>query len=195
MWMMEWKSRSASSRTAFSGGQERQAQSTAAGVIRLLDGGLRPIPTTRPHPGPPITRTCVRRVHGTVPAPTLRRLASAPLSEAGLRNDIAQLTAAVKNKVRTLSLTHPPGDPDDMRRRACPDRDGRDRPGHDEGEDQDGERARTRKGSGRVIPGRASARARKPSPLTRQDRTRRGSLCLGTSWCWVPGSPRRCAPE
>jgi hypothetical protein len=116
--------------------------------------------------------------HGTVPAPTLRRLASAPLSEAGLRNDIAQLTAAVKNKVRTLSLTHLPrhpracpGDPDDMRRRACPDRDGRDRPGHDEGEDQDGERARTRKGSGRVIPGRASARARKPSPLTMQNRT------------------------
>jgi hypothetical protein len=27
-----------------------------------------------------------------------------------------------------------------MRRRACPDRDGRDRPGHDEGEGQDGER-------------------------------------------------------
>ena len=84
MGMMEWKSWSASSRTAFLGGQERQAQSTAAGVVRLLDGGLRPIPTTRPHPGPPITRTCVRRVHGTVPAPTLRRLASAPLSEAGL---------------------------------------------------------------------------------------------------------------
>jgi hypothetical protein len=141
MWMMEWKSRSASSRTAFSGGQERQAQSTAAGVIRLLDGGLRPIPTTRPHPGPPITRTCVRRVHGTVPAPTLRRLASAPLSGPGLCNDIAKVGQAVKNKVRTLSLTHLP-------------RHGR-----------DGKRARTRKGSGRVIPGRASARARKPSPL------------------------------
>src|SRR5215217_1108685 len=119
MTRVKWKSRSASSRTAFLGGQERQAQSTAAGVVRLLDGGLRPIPTTRPHPGPPITRTCVRRVHGTVPAPTLRRLASAPLSEAGLCNDIAQLAAAVKNKVRTLSPAHPrrhprarPGDPD-----------------------------------------------------------------------------------
>jgi hypothetical protein len=56
MGMMEWKSRSASSRTAFLGGQERQAQSTAAGVVRLLDGGLRPIPTTRPHPGPPVDR-------------------------------------------------------------------------------------------------------------------------------------------
>jgi hypothetical protein len=201
MWMMEWKSRSASSRTAFSGGQERQAQSTAAGVIRLLDGGLRPIPTTRPHPGPPITRTCVRRVHGTVPAPTLRRLASAPLSGPGLCNDIAKVGQAVKNKVRTLSLTHPPVIPGlvpgiPMRQAQCSSkRDGRDRPGHDEGEDQDGERARTRKGSGRVIPGRASARARKPSPLAMQDRTRRGSLCLGTSWGWVPGSPRRCAPE
>jgi hypothetical protein len=152
MWMMEWKSRSASSRTAFSGGQERQAQSTAAGVIRLLDGGLRPIPTTRPHPGPPITRTCVRRVHGTVPAPTLRRLASAPLSGPGLCNDIAKVGQAVKNKVRTLSLTHPPVIPGlvpgiPMRQAQCSSkRDGRDRPGHDEGEDQDGERARMGRG-------------------------------------------------
>jgi hypothetical protein len=59
--------------------------------------------------------------HGTVPASTLRRLASAPLSEADLCNDIAQLTPAVKNKVRTLHTrpSSPPrhhrpcaGDPD-----------------------------------------------------------------------------------
>ena len=51
---------------------------TASGGVRLLDGGLRPIPTTSPQPGPPVDRRA-RPCHETVSAPTLRRLASAPL--------------------------------------------------------------------------------------------------------------------
>ena len=78
--------------------------------------------------------------HGTVPASTLRRLASAPLSEADLCNDIAQVKHRAKNKVRTLHtrLSSPPrhhrpcaGEPDGLKRRASPDRDGRHKPSHD----------------------------------------------------------------
>ena len=39
-----------------------------------------------------------------MPAPTLRRLASAPLGRTKLSNDIAQLAAKVKNKDGTLLL-------------------------------------------------------------------------------------------
>src|SRR5215218_7138080 len=54
------------------------------------------------------------------------------------------------------------------------------------GEGQDGKRVMTGERVRLVIPGRASARARNPYPLTVQDRTRRGSICLDTPWGRVP---------
>ena len=155
----------------------------------------------------PACEACCR----TAPRPTLATPRERAPRRAGMSKVIAQMKHSVKNKGRTLSLTHlrchpftsSPGSSRgsrSQRRSASQDRDGRDKPGHDRegvsGGDPDseqrralpagmagtrpartrerartGERARTRKGYRRVIPGRALARARKPSPLTMQDTT------------------------
>src|ERR687893_3305816 len=79
----------------------------AVGLVLAQGGRLRRGPG--PNPLPPSHRglpsaQLARLHHGTVPAPTLRRLASAPLVRTRLRNDIAELGAPDKNKVRTHML-------------------------------------------------------------------------------------------
>src|SRR5215217_6571752 len=101
--------------------------------------------------GPP-ANGLARPAAGPLPAPLLRRLASAPPSgrdEQGYSPDETECQEQSEN------ITHPP---------VIPSRHGRTRP-------EDPAR----------LPGQASARARNPSPLRLQDRTYRCSLGLGTS--------------
>ena len=65
-------------------------------------GGLGPNPLPAPRQGLLSQEPACQLRHRTVPAPTLRRLASAPLGRNKLHNDIAQLAAKVKNKDGTL---------------------------------------------------------------------------------------------
>ena len=67
-------------------------------------GGLGPNPLPAPRQGLLSQEPACQLRHRTVPAPTLRRLASAPLGRNKLGNDIAQLAAKVKNKRGTLLL-------------------------------------------------------------------------------------------
>ncbi|ANY79735.1 hypothetical protein BB934_17125 [Microvirga ossetica] len=74
---------------------------TARGGNRKVSGGLDPIPIQR-HTAWASRRQGCETCHGTVPAPTLRRLASAPLvQEQILGKGIAEVAIPVKNKVRT----------------------------------------------------------------------------------------------
>ena len=68
-------------------------------------GGLGPNPLPAPRQGLPSQEPACQLRHRTVPAPTLRRLASAPLVRTKLSNDIAELTAKVKNKDGTRLRT------------------------------------------------------------------------------------------
>src|SRR5918998_3865782 len=81
----------------------------AVGLALAQGGRLRrgpgPNPLPPSHRGLPSAQRA-RLHHGTVPAPTLRRLASAPLVRTRLGNDIAELGAAVKNKEGTCLLLH-----------------------------------------------------------------------------------------
>ncbi len=68
-------------------------------------GGLGPNPLPAPRQGLLSQEPACQLRHRTVPAPTLRRLASAPLVRNKLSNDIAQLAAKVKNKEGTRLRT------------------------------------------------------------------------------------------
>jgi hypothetical protein len=92
------KSRSASSRTVL-------FRRTGATGAALAQGGHNrggPVPNPRPAPRQGLlSMQLARPHHRTVPAPTLRRLASAPLVRIRLGNDIAKVRRIVKNKNRT----------------------------------------------------------------------------------------------
>ena len=60
---------------------------TVQGGIRLLDGGLEPIPTTGPHPGPPIDRRA-RPAMGPCLPPHCDASRARPSSEADLEATI-----------------------------------------------------------------------------------------------------------
>jgi hypothetical protein len=77
---------------------------TVPGGIRLLDGGLEPIPTT----GTKAWASCRCRLRGRTtgpcPPPHCDASRARPSTEAGLRTDIAELRRSVKNKVRTCPM-------------------------------------------------------------------------------------------
>src|SRR3712207_1495258 len=103
---MKAMSRTARSRTACLGVQERQARPTVPGGVRLLEGGLAPIPTTRPSPGPPADAACEAAPQDRACSHTATPRECAPRQEQVSGNDIAQVRRIVKNKRRTLWTRH-----------------------------------------------------------------------------------------
>src|SRR5918995_2988089 len=77
---------------------------TVPGGVRLLDGGLEPIPTTGTKAWAPRQTRLRGEPAGPCLPPHCDASRARPSIEAGLTNDIAELGLPVKNKVRTKTI-------------------------------------------------------------------------------------------